>query len=477
MPSADTRTLGIDPHPIVKEAALTDQASRPAAVLEALAAPGVPLNAAVDDLARHQYVEQEFVLSGEAGRYRITDPARDAEPVDAGHPYRTRLLVRRPREATRFSGTVVVEWFNVSCGQDLDFVYAGMRELLLRAGHAWVGVSVQRVGIERLVSARPERYAGLSVAAPLDDPVDGRPLDLPHPLTGEPGADVLGWDIFSDVARVVRGTGASALGLPAVGCVIAAGESQSAIRLSHYFNCIHPLHGAVDGFLLYDRAGPMPLRTDIAVRAISIGTDFFAEFAGGSPPDDADNQRWWDLAGASHVSLSEMRDYIDPQVLRDGLQQIDGRTASLTEVLDAAHAGTKGRLWSRVPNGDLLKAALHALERWIAKGVAPERAPRLVLDAPRQLRRDAQGRTMGGIRYAAHEVPAGRNEGIGPAGIALAGGHADFGPEEMTRRYRSPEAYLARVEAVVAANVAQGFLLPPEAEQVRAEARAVRFQA
>jgi hypothetical protein len=477
MRSAATRTLGIDRDPIALETAMTDRDPRPAATLEALAAPGAPLNASVEDLARHHYVEQEFALSGAAGRYRITDPGRDAEPVDAGHPYRTRLLVRRPRDATRFSGTVVVEWFNVSCGQDLDFVYAGTRELLLRAGHAWVGVSVQRVGVERLVSARPERYAGLSVAAPLDDPVDGRPLDLPHPLTGEPGADVLGWDIFSDVARVLRGPAASVLGLPAVRCVIAVGESQSAIRLSHYFNCIHPLHRVVDGFLLYDRAGPMPLRADIPARAISIGTDFFAEFAGGSPPDDADNQRWWELAGASHVSLSEMRDYIDPQVLRDGLQQIDGRTASLTEVLDAAHPGPKGRLWSRVPNGDLLKAALHALGPWIADGVAPPRAPHLVLDAPRRLQRDAEGRTMGGIRYVAHEVPAGRNEGIGPAGIALAGGHADFGPEEMTRRYRSPEAYLALVEAVVSANLAQGLLLPPEAERVRAEARAVRFQA
>ena len=477
MPFADTRTPATDPDGAAKESDLTDAYLNPPATLEALAAPGRPLNAADDELARHEYVEQEFTLRGEARRYRMTDPGRDAEPVDAGHAYRTRLLVRRPRESTRFSGTVVVEWFNVSCGQDLDFVYAATRELLLRAGHVWVGVSVQRVGVERLVSARPERYAGLSVAAPTDDPADGCPMDLPHPLTGEPGSDVLGWDIFSDVARVLRTPSASALGLPSVGRLIASGESQSAIRLSHYFNSIQPLHGLYDGFLLYDRAGPMALRTDIAARAISIGTDFFAEYAGGSPPDDADNQRWWELAGASHVSLAEMRDYIDPQVLRDGLQQLEGRAVSLTEVLDAAHAGPKGRLWSRVPNGDLLKAALHALERWITESVAPACAPRLVLDGPRRLRRDAQGRTMGGVRYAAHEVPSGRNEGIGPAGVALAGGHEDFGPEEMAQHHGSAQAYVAQVEAVVAANLAQGFLLLPEAECVRAEARAAGFEA
>jgi hypothetical protein len=447
----------------------------PDILIEELSPTGHPLNSASDSIESHAYVEEEFTISGRAGRYRMADHGDAAMPVDAGHPYRTRLLVRRPSEASRFSGTVVVEWLNVSCGQDLDFVYAAARELILRAGHAWIGVSVQRAGVERLVHAGPARYADLSVSAPAEDPADGRPLDVPHPLSGEPGSDVLAWDIYSDVARLLRMPSAQLPGLQGVACLIAAGESQSAIRLSHYFNSIQPLHGLYDGFLLYDRAGLMPLRTDIAARAISIGTDFFAELAGGSPPADADNQRWWELAGASHVSLSEMRDYIDPQVLRDGLQQIDGRAATLTEVLDAAHGGPKGRLWSRVPNGDLVKAALHALERWIIHGEAPACAPRLQLDGSRQLRRDASGRTMGGIRYAAQDVPYSRNEGIGPAGITLAGSHEDFGPDEMTQRYGSAEAYMAQVDAVVATNLAQGFLLPQEAERVRAQARAAPF--
>ena len=43
--------------------------------------------------------------------------------------------------------------------------------------------------------------------------------------------------------------------------------------------------------------------------------------------------------------------------------------------------------------------------------------------------------------------------------------------------YGSPAAYLAQVEAAVCANLAQGFLLPPEAERIRSEARKVPFQA
>lgn len=447
------------------------QASRTPKV-RALAGPGAPLNAASDDLALAGHLEEELILQGEASRYRLHAGGGNAEWVDGGHPYRTRMLLRRPAQPARFSGTVVVEWLNVSCGQDLDFVYAATRELVLRDGHAWLGVSVQRAGVDRLASARPQRYGQLSVTAPGDDPATGAPLDLPHPLTQAPGCDVLGWDIFSDAGRWVRAQ-AQAWGGPSVTCLIAAGESQSAIRLSHYFNSVQPLQGVYDGFLLYDRAGPMALREDIAARAISIGTDFFAELAGGSPPHDANNQRWWDLAGSSHVSWAEMRDHIDPQVLRDGLQQLDGQAVSLTALMAAQHGADPQRLWSPVPNGDLVKAALRALVGWVLHDHRPAQAPRLEFAALQRLRRDAQGRTAGGIRFAAHEWPSGLHDGIGPPGLALTGRREAFSVQELRRRYGQPEVYLAGVQQVVQANLAQGFLLAPEAERVLAEARAL----
>jgi len=441
--------------------------------IQTLTGPGAPLNAAGADLALAGHLEEEFSMQGLAGRYRLGAGGTDAQWVDGGHPYRTRLLLRRPAQPERFSGTVVVEWLNVSCGQDLDFVYAGARELVLRDGHAWLGVSVQRAGVDRLASARPQRYGDLSVTAPLDDPATGAPLDLPHPLTQAPGCDVLGWDIFSDAGRWLRTHAAQAWGGPPVTCLIAAGESQSAIRLSHYFNQIQPLHGVYDGFLLYDRAGPMALREDTAAKAISIGTDFFAELAGGSPPEDTGNQRWWELAGSSHVSWPEMRDHIDPQVLRDGLQQVDGQAVSLTVLMAAQHGADPEALWSPVPNGDLVKAALHALVAWVRHGQCPAHAPRLAFAAPGRLLRDAEGRTVGGIRYAAHALPSGLHDGIGPPGLALTGTRQALGAQDLRQRYGRAEYYLAGVHQVVQANLAQGFLLAPEAERVLAEARAL----
>lgn len=444
--------------------------------LEDISGPGTPLNAAVDGIEPHGYVEQEFQLSGLASRYRMADSDADAERLDGGHPYTTRLLVRRPRDPARFNGTVIVEWLNVSAGQDVDFVYAATRELILREGYAWVGASVQRAGVECLVAWNPQRYGGLSVAAPLDDPETGAPLDPAHAFTGAAGGDVLCWDIYTQIAKTLICAPENLLGTAAVRHVLAAGESQSAFRLSRYFNSIQPLQGLYAGFLLYDRGGPHALRADVAAKLISMGSDFFAEYAGGPPAQDADNQRWWELAGSSHVSLAEMDDYVDPQILRDGVLRLDGRAATLSEVLERAHPDARGPLWSRVPNGDLMKAALNALNRWIAFGTAPTSAPRLVLDDQGRLMRDAEGRTAGGVRFAAYEVPVSINVGVSDKGPRIAGYHLDFTPEDLARRYGTPATYLEKVTAAVETNLAQGFLLAEDALRVIAEARSVRFE-
>jgi hypothetical protein len=288
---------------------------------------------------------------------------------------------------------------------------------------------------------------------------------------------VLCWDIFSDVAMALRRSPGALLGVSSVARLVAAGESQSAFKLSRYFNAIQPGLGLYDGFLLYDRGGPYALRTDLPAKLISMGSEFFAEYAGSPPLQDSGNQRWWELAGSSHVSLAEMADYIDPQVRRDGVQQRDAQAATLTEVL-AQGSDCAGRpLWSRVPNADLLKAALHALTEWISVGTAPPSAPRLQLDDQSRLLRDADGRTLGGVRFAAYEVPAATNVGVTAGPPRLAGYHLDFTPGEMARRYGSLDRYVALVTAAAQANLSQGFLLPEEAARVIDEARQVRFGA
>jgi hypothetical protein len=439
--------------------------------LSLLTGPGWSLNSDAQALDEAGFVEQEYVLSGSASRYRLADPQRDAERVDGMHPYATRMLVRRPQKPERFNGTVVLEWLNVSAGQDIDFVYAATRELLLRQGYAWVGVSAQRVGVERLVTWNPSRYAALTVSAPQTDPDGGGALDPAIALTGAAGGDVLCWDLFTQAAQTVRREAAALFDGENVVCIVAAGESQSAFRLSRYFNSIQPLHAACDGFLLYDRGGPMALRTDMAAKVISVGTEFMTAHLGAPSPADNDNQRWWELAGSSHTSLQEIQDYVDPQVRRDGAMLLAGQPVGLTEVLVRESGEPEHPLWSTVPNADLVKAALQALTRWLDAGVAPACAPRLAVNAQGRLVRDGEGRVRGGIRYAAYDAPSAINVGVTDTGCRLAGYHIDLTPQQWRQRYGGPAAYLASVETIVRTNVAEGLLLAEDGERVIQEAR------
>ena len=81
---------------------------------------GFPFIGTVLDLAAHAYVEEEFFVAGTAHAFASNAPlAPDGRwsVAPAGRaPYRTRILVRRPRNSADFNGTVLVEWLNVSGG-------------------------------------------------------------------------------------------------------------------------------------------------------------------------------------------------------------------------------------------------------------------------------------------------------------------------------------------------------------------------
>ena len=165
---------------------------------------GTPMSATVMPMQANGYAETEYFLQGQANRYRITDPMKDAQKIDSGNPYTTRVLVRRPTDPVRFNGTVIVEWLNVTLDQDIDFVFGATRELLVREGYAWIGVSAQRNGIEAMKKWNPQRYSALSVAASNIDPANRKEVDPANPLSMAVGGDVLAWDIFSQVGQLAQ---------------------------------------------------------------------------------------------------------------------------------------------------------------------------------------------------------------------------------------------------------------------------------
>src|SRR6187397_2162378 len=115
---------------------------------------GRPFGRPLVDLDQHGYVESEWFLDGDATKYRLVgEMTRDgrwtAEPAGTA-PYRTRMVVYRPADASQFNGSVLLNWNNVTAGYDL---FGGESLEILEGGYAFVGLTVQKVGIVGLEPA------------------------------------------------------------------------------------------------------------------------------------------------------------------------------------------------------------------------------------------------------------------------------------------------------------------------------------
>ena len=103
------------------------------------------------DLATFGYDESEWTVTGTAPSYAAAPMPRNGQ-VDVSirdtAEFTTRVLIRQPEPGGRRSGTLVVEWLNVSSGDDTAPDYTYVAEEIVRRGHVWVGISAQHVGVE-----------------------------------------------------------------------------------------------------------------------------------------------------------------------------------------------------------------------------------------------------------------------------------------------------------------------------------------
>jgi hypothetical protein len=256
-----------------------------------------PYLATAIDLASQGYVEEEFFIEGLAHRYNTPSLATGSIiEGDQPHPYKIRIVVRRPISPKHFNGTVILEWYNVTAQYDLEVDWFESNEYFMRSGYAWVGASVQRVGVKDLKTWSPVRYGTLDVT-----------------VGGTINDDSLCFDIYSQAAQAIR----SSLGIHLLGglqakLIIASGHSQSAGRLVTYHNSIHPLHGVLDGFMIHGSDGA--LRGDLDVKVMKALAEFDVRFP--NPEVDTDHYRRWETAGTSHIGNKEQEDYT-PLVIRD----------------------------------------------------------------------------------------------------------------------------------------------------------------
>ncbi|MDO9456434.1 alpha/beta hydrolase domain-containing protein [Nocardioides sp.] len=391
------------------------------------------------DLGAVGYEESEHLLTTERGT--------------------TRVVVRRPLPglSRSVSGTLLVEWLNVSSGSDAapDWTFAA--DEILRAGHAWAGVSAQHVGAMGGVAAvaidaaptgglrgrDPERYAAID-----------------HP------GDTHSYDFFTAAALAVRA-------LVGADVVLAVGESQSAALLTTYANEVQPRTGTFDGFLVHSRpavaaplvladeqgpamrmdemlgGGPVLFRDDLGVPVLVVQTegDLFDRigFLPARQPD-TDRFRLWEVAGAAHA---------------DGY--VIGEFESF---LGCVVPVNRGQQWV------VVRAAVRALDQWVRDGVAPPAADRLEVDADgTDFVRDEHGLVRGGVRTPAVDAPAdvvsGRPWPDSTSACRLFGSTTPL----AAPAFASHADYLAAYEAATDAMVAAGFACPEDRDALLAEAR------
>ena len=306
------------------------------------------------DLASHGYIEEEFFFEGTANRYN-TPALATGSVIGSGHPYRTRMVVRRPASSANFNGTVLMEWQHTAFNFDFDALWLSpFHDHLIRRGYAWIGVSALQAGIHApatgLKAWSPSRYATLDVMQ------DGTILD-----------DALSYDIFSQAAQAVRNpTGTDPMGGLPVKRVFAGAADESANRLLvMYHNSIHPLAGVFDAFLLFGGGGQ--LRTDLNVKVFKLLRE--SQIAGTSNNQvplrqpDSDHFRRWEVAGTANFGFHVARE-LPPLSARDlgPLQQ----------------AGCDLQPFSRVPMYMAENAAFDHLLRWVKDdNVAPPTAPEI----------------------------------------------------------------------------------------------------
>ncbi len=415
------------------------------------------LQADLSEMPQYGYVQEEYLYGGTAQAFDAvgTYSNNGVWPVTPSTtaPYKTRMIVRRPSDPTKFNGTVVVEWLNVTAGFDTSPDWQYGRIEMMRKGYAWVGVSAQLVGVQGpllgLKTIDPARYGSLS-----------------HP------GDIYSYDIYTQAARALRTpVGANPLAGLRIKRLIADGESQSASRMTTYVNAISPLSHAYDAYLIHSRSAGAPslsltgqgatlpnpafIRTDINTPVLVLEAETDVPRYAPARQADSATFRSWEVAGTSHADLY---------------------------MLGPASAGILGCTLpvNSGPHHYIFHTALRDLRRWMIKPWRlPPTSPRVALDIAGNVARNQDGNAIGGIRTPQLDEPVATLSGFGnsPGLCGLFGTTVPFTRSQLISRYGNVDQYRLQFLLSEARALDSKFILGDDAFTVLMEAATFNFPA
>jgi len=424
------------------------------------------------DLKALGYVEEEFLVAGTSNVYDWPGPG-PAVIRTANVPYVTRVLIRRPSDKARFSGTVIVEMLNPSNLFDLNLGWAISGRQIARNGDAWVGITAKPVSIATLKTFNSTRYASLAADST---------------RTTENG---LVWDIHTQVGAWLRSRtpsnpltyGTDVAATHPVQRLYAWGYSQTGSFLYTYINAVHPLVVADDGRSMFDAyliavaSGPSAINqcaaplaagdtrrvirnAGVPVVRVMSQSDYLSGIAARRPDSETppDLYRNYEIAGSAHATPDELNFAAASADIEKG-----GRAVPPM----ACNEGPR----SRFPNWPAFNAILRNLDVWVRTGTPAPRAEQiLVVDGKPVL--DRFGNVVGGIRSPFVEAPTSTWSGnsTGPSFCRIAGHEVPLDKAQLRSIYKTPEEYVRAVITSVARLVAEGFIVKEDGDALVADA-------
>ncbi|MDD9934788.1 MAG: alpha/beta hydrolase domain-containing protein, partial [Myxococcales bacterium] len=354
--------------------------------------------------------------------------------------FTSRFVVVRPSDPAKFSGTVFVEWYNVSGSMDVPVMWSASQEYFKRSGHVYVGVSAQAAGVSSLLTVDPERYANVS-----------------HP--GDASANT----IFSRAGAAIRAQPDLVLGVcMPPHAVLGLGQSQSSGRLVDYLNSAAAADQVYDAIMTHSGGTP-PANPPVPTFVIRTMNE-------GNASSNGPNVVEWDVAGASH----------NDKRLTENSFDIIGEAYGFDEI-----PFTCANPMNDYPAYRAYNAALDWMSRWVRDGERPpEGAPFEMAGAGFAL--DEVGNMKGGVRlpdidvpikvYSAENGPAAGADifsaFVGVLACGLAGTANPLSPQQLLELYPTHEDYVRQYTEAADRALAAGFLLQADYDEMIAIAEA-----
>lgn len=448
------------------------------------------------DLGARGYEESELLVSGFANIYQWVG---DTAAVTVNVPnvaYTTRILVRRPRDAARFSGRVIVELLNPTGLYDFAPLWGFSSDYFMRRGDAWVGVTVKPAAAATLRRFDPVRYARLSFAH--QQGPDCMPAPLP---AGTPGADGaanpadaengLAWDVIAQVGALLRSSSKeNPLLLLNPQRVLAAGYSQTGGYITTFANALHARLRLGDGSPVFDGY----------LNAAGASAAPINQCAAALPEGDA--RRGVLPRDVPFITVMTESDFQRALPLRRADSDEPGDVYRLYELSGAAHSGpfaagqpatadltiaglaAPAEDLCREPRGDFpLGYAFNAIwqqfDELLLQNLPLTQEPRIETDERGEAVRDSSGNVLGGWRLPQIVVPLASwrgsstpraSDALSQRTCALTGAKQPMTAAALKARYRNRAEYLKLFSAAVDAAAQARRLTPEDAAALKAGA-------